>query len=438
MKKRRVLWNFVVVTLAVLFVFSSVFTFAETKKVYASSKRTVVVLPENLATGQMQSGIVSLYRGNAMDGERFAVDGMFPGDSFSYNYHVDVSFKNTVTLSLKINVRDGYEKLAEVLKFKVENITGNSTLYDGTAENLPEKWDNVLVASVAGGETVRTTYSITAYLDKSVGNDYQDLSLVADFTWEVEGEDSGNEGGNGGGNGGGNESGDDSGSGNESGNLIPSSPNTGDKTLIILAVTTVVLGIILIAAVIFRMNLVKGQEIRSLKRFRRSVTSLVLMFAVMCAATVTYAYYVAKNVENNEFTTGVVDISLSNESTTVAGGDILLEPGATSEKVFKLTNDSTCEVYYKLYFSNIEGELADILEISVVSGNEEIFSGIMSEMTRSAVEAADEALAIDEEKELKVLFHMPEECGNEVQAKTVEFDINVDAVQAVNNTEKEF
>ncbi len=110
---------------------------------------------------------------------------MFPGDSFSYAYDVDVSFKNSVTVSMKISVRDGYEKLAEVLKFKVENLAHSSTLYDGTAKELPAKWDKVLVTTVADGETVRTTYSITAYLDKSVGNDYQNLPLVADFTWEV-------------------------------------------------------------------------------------------------------------------------------------------------------------------------------------------------------------------------------------------------------------
>ncbi len=424
--------NIAIIALAFLFVLSCMFTAGKAVNVYTDVNRTSVSLAQNLASGQGQSGTVSLYRGNAMDGERFAVDGMLPGDSFSYTYDVDVSFRNSVMMSMKINVRDGYEKLAEVLKFKVENLTDDATLYDGTAKDLPAKWDKVLSTAAAEGETVRTTYAITAYLDKSVGNDYQNLSLVADFTWEVADYEPGNQGGDEGSNEGGNEG------GNENDNLIPSSPATGENALKILIITSTALGLLLIIMIMVRKILVKDQESKSLKRFRRSVTGIVILFGVLCTTTIAYAYYVAKTVENNEFTTGVVAISLSNESTAVGGGDILLEPGATSEKVFKLTNDSTCEVYYKLYFSNIEGELADVLEITVLSEDEEIFAGIMSEMTRESAAAADEALGIGEEKELKVLFHMPEECGNEAQAQSITFDMNVDAVQSVNNPDKAF
>ena len=115
-----------------------------------------------------------------------------------------------------------------------------------------------------------------------------------------------------------------------------------------------------------------------------------------------------------------------------------MEPGATVEKVFKLTNDSTCEVYYKLYFSNIVGELADVLEVKVLSGNDEIWSGDMADLTRAAAATTDELLGIGAQENLKVQLHMPEECGNETQALTVSFDVNVDAVQSANNPDKVF
>ena len=381
-----------------------------TSFVQADRRTESVELAENLADSGAQSRAVSLYRDNAHDGERFAVNGMLPGDQVYGYYEVDVSFKNTVTVSLRINVRDGYEKLGEVLKFKVENLTTNDLLYDGIANELPYKWDNVFVSAVAEGETIRMRYGITAYLETSVGNEYVNLPLVADFYWFVD----------------------------EDENLIPTAPKTGENLLKTLVITSVALGLLLIIMVIVRSCLGKEQENRSLKKFKRGMAGVVVLFGILCTTTIAYAYYVTKEVLNNEFTTGVVDIKLSNESSTVAGGEILLEPGATVEKLFKLTNDSTCEVYYKLYFSNVSGELADVLEVTVLSGNDEIFRGDMADLTRAAAATTDDPLAIGAQENLKVQLHMPEECGNETQALTVSFDVNVDAVQAPNNPDRAF
>ena len=410
MKEKRVL-NVAIITLAVLFVLCCVLMLSEATSFVQADRRTESVeLAENLADSGAQPRAVSLYRDNAHDGERFAVNGMLPGDQVYGYYEVDVSFKNTVTVSLRINVRDGYEKLGEVLKFKVENLTTNDLLYDGIANELPYKWDNVFVSAVAEGETIRMRYGITAYLETSVGNEYVNLPLVADFYWFVD----------------------------EDENLIPTAPKTGENLLKTLVITSVALGLLLIIMVIVRSCLGKEQENRSLKKFKRGMAGVVVLFGVLCTTTIAYAYYVTKEVLNNEFTTGEVDISLSEEGNAVGSGEILLEPGAEIVKDFKVTNDSTCEVYYKLYFSDIEGELAEVLEVTVLADDEEVGTGILSELLSDGGIVAEEALEVGEDAYVSVLIHMPEECGNEAQAQKVSFELHVDAVQVPNNPDRAF
>ena len=71
-------------------------------------------------------------------------------------------------------------------------------------------------------------YEITAYLDTSVGNEYQNLSLIADFNWWVE----------------------------ETDNLEP--PKTGDKTNIVIWV--IVAGIALLILILLWKKLKKEEK----------------------------------------------------------------------------------------------------------------------------------------------------------------------------------
>jgi len=63
-------------------------------------------------------------------------------------------------------------------------VVNGSLLYDGLMRDMP-----VVDYLAAGSGTTRLNYEITAYLDTSVGNDYQNRDLIADFYWWVEGSD---------------------------------------------------------------------------------------------------------------------------------------------------------------------------------------------------------------------------------------------------------
>ena len=94
-----------------------------------------------------------------------------------------VSYHDKITVHYKATVRPGYEKLAEVLKVRVKLLSTGETMYDGLMRDMPESLTHKLASKKS--TTDELYYEITAYLDTSVGNDYQNKDLIADFKWWV-------------------------------------------------------------------------------------------------------------------------------------------------------------------------------------------------------------------------------------------------------------
>lgn len=113
----------------------------------------------------------------------FQASNMFPGDNVIKNYRIRVYHRGNVVLRFHAAVRPGYEKLAEVMKCKVRLNTGE-TLYDGLMRDMPSSVPYTVTASQSTASDIY--YEITAYLDTSVGNEYMNQELKADFRWWVE------------------------------------------------------------------------------------------------------------------------------------------------------------------------------------------------------------------------------------------------------------
>ena len=131
-----------------------------------------------------QAATIELYYKQPDDNTRFDVTNMFPGDAETKYFCVKVSYHDKVTVHYKATVRDGYEKLAEVLKVKIKLLTTGETMYDGLMKDMPKSVTYKLSSSES--TTDELYYEITAYLDTSVGNEYQNKNLIADFSWWVE------------------------------------------------------------------------------------------------------------------------------------------------------------------------------------------------------------------------------------------------------------
>ena len=143
------------------------------------------VQPTQSTTAEVKkAATIELYNQQPEENTPFQVGNMFPGDTETKYFRVRVSYHDTITVHYKATVRPGYEKLAEVLKVRVNLLSTGEMLYDGLMRDMPESLTHKLASKKS--TTDELYYEITAYLDTSVGNDYQNKNLIADFKWWVE------------------------------------------------------------------------------------------------------------------------------------------------------------------------------------------------------------------------------------------------------------
>lgn len=176
---------------------------------------------------------------------------------------------------------------------------------------------------------------------------------------------------------------------------------------------------------------------KTAKRLTGGIVAIIIL--ALCLAITTFALvYATVSVENNLFHTGEVRINLNNGEPVIQEHEFLFEPGMTVEKSFFIENESTWDVYYKIYFDNVSGGLADVLTVTIKDGEKTLYSGTANELTRKNVIAADDTLKIGERRSLTVIFHFPEEKGNEAQNLDLTFTMCADATQTKNNPNRLF
>lgn len=151
----------------------------------SSAATSSSAVPMQSTTAEVKkAATVEFYNKQPEENTPFQVGNMFPGDSETKYFRVRVSYHDTITVHYKATVRPGYEKLAEVLKVRIRLLSAGETMYDGLMRDMPESLTHKLASKKSA--TDELYYEITVYLDTSVGNDYQNKDLVADFKWWVE------------------------------------------------------------------------------------------------------------------------------------------------------------------------------------------------------------------------------------------------------------
>lgn len=154
-----------------------------------SASESVPETTESETTGatsvsSSKASAIALHNRKPEDNTPFQVTNMFPGDRETKYYCVKVSYKGDIIVRYHADIRPGYEKLAEVLKVKIRLLDTDETLYDGLMRDMPKSLNHALYTTEKTQSELY--YEITSYLDTSVGNEYQDKDLIADFRWWVE------------------------------------------------------------------------------------------------------------------------------------------------------------------------------------------------------------------------------------------------------------
>ena len=105
----------------------------------------------------------------------------------------------------------------------------------------------------------------------------------------------------------------------------------------------------------------------------------------------------------------------------------------TVAKDFFIENDSTWDVFYRLYLDNVTGGLSDVLTVTIKDGDKILYTGTANELTKQNVIAADDTPKIGQRRNLTVVFHYPESSGNDTQNLDLTFTLCAEATQTKNN-----
>lgn len=173
------------------------------------------------------------------------------------------------------------------------------------------------------------------------------------------------------------------------------------------------------------------------KKLTASIVVLVVLSLCLCVTTVALVLSMI-SVDSNIFHTGTVSINLNDSKPVIEEQECRFAPGMAIEKEFFIENNSTDSVYYRIYFDNVAGGLADILQVTISDGEKILYHGTARALARENVRAADDTLAIGERRTLTVTFLYPDGAGNETQDQILTFDLCAEAVQTKNNPERLF
>lgn len=173
------------------------------------------------------------------------------------------------------------------------------------------------------------------------------------------------------------------------------------------------------------------------KKLTGGIITIITLALCLCLTTFALVWATV-SVENNLFHTGSVEINLNDGKPVIHENEFIFEPGMTVKKEFFIENNSTWSVYYKIYFDNVSGGLADVLLVTVKDGEKTLYTGTANELNRQSVTAADDILQMKEKKTLTVVFYYPEDKGNDTQDLDLTFTICADATQTKNNPNRLF
>jgi len=174
----------------------------------------------------------------------------------------------------------------------------------------------------------------------------------------------------------------------------------------------------------------------------RKLTSNIVLTVILliCLVITSYALAVTsyRVLRENRFGTGNINIILEGP------GDLdisLFEPGMTVEREYTIRNMSSIGVYFKVYFENVSGLLADAVDITLKEKNSGVvlYQGKASEFSENNINnKASEELGASDSRVLVISYHFSEDAGNNLMCTDLSFYIGAKAVQARNNADKSF
>ena len=380
------------------------------------------------ASRSVKSPTLELYKKHAQDNKAFNVSNMVPGDKVSRNFTVRIHHSSSLKLFFEAEITQQTKELGDVLQVSVTDKGSGAAICQGTFNEINKKSFTQKIKKASRGVT-DVTYQVDAWLDTSVGNQYQQALMKADLRWYVEDTGGGT---------GPTDSSKPSKPGDGGGGLTA---RTGDTVNLILWIVMAVCALAIIILLFKSRRDRKDQDdgvdeadAAVQKKLHRSMIIAVLLVLMLVITSFALISSIV-SVKDNTFETGIVKINLNNGEPVIHEDEYLFEPGMRVKKQFFIENEGSVDAYYKIYMDDVAGDLSDVLQLTVTENEsgKVLYQGTASELTRGSDAVSDDTLSAGERKDLTILFHFPEERGNEAQDKELSFRMSATATQVRNN-----
>lgn len=380
------------------------------------------------ASGSGSSPELELYKKHSQDNERFDVSNMAPGDKITGDFTVRVHHSSSLKLFFDVEITHQTKGLGDVLQVCVTDKNSGDTICQGTFNEINKKQFSQKIKKASRGIT-DVTYQVDAWLDTGVGNQYQQALLKADLRWYV--KDGGGQ----------TEPSDHDKPGNHGDNGSGLTPRTGDTVNMVLWIIIALCALAIIILILrYRRDRhdgsddMDGNDAAVQRKLRRSMIIAVLLMLMLIVTTFALITSIVA-VKDNTFETGIVKINLNNGEPLIHEDEYLFEPGMRVKKEFFIENEGSMDAYYRIYMDDMAGDLADVIQLTVTEkeSGKVLYQGPADELTRGSAAVSDDILHTGERKELTILFHFPEERGNEAQAGGLSFRMSATATQVRNN-----
>ena len=173
------------------------------------------------------------------------------------------------------------------------------------------------------------------------------------------------------------------------------------------------------------------------KKLTVMIVTVVLLSLGLAITSFALASSIAQ-VRNNRFAMSMgVELAINDGQPVVDVTDMVYEPGGTYVSEFSIANLGTFDVWYRVYFTDVNGALKDYITVTIKEADGTVLcKGTMSELSSDKV--AVSSLAAGEKKTLTIEFYFSSEAGNAAQGQSVSFNITANATQKQNNPDKDF
>lgn len=139
------------------------------------------------AGSNTQATVIELYKGRPDANQKFEVGNMFPGDRVTRYFCVRIYHDQPIEVFFRPEVTYQTQDLGNALQIAATRLGMGGMLCDDTFSQVSGHSYRETFQPNAEGVTV-LYYRVEVYADTSMGNEYQQASLKADFDWYVQDE----------------------------------------------------------------------------------------------------------------------------------------------------------------------------------------------------------------------------------------------------------